>query len=67
MIEVWLPNENKSYTMHFDHALFKVNSIYDDLVYGWYKESYVNIKREDYDNLQETEEEELFKILTQAH
>ena len=50
MIEVWLPNENTYYTMHFDHASFKADRIYDDSVYGWYKDTYVRIKRSNFVN-----------------
>ena len=48
-IPVRFPNESTYQKIPFKWNEFKVENIFDDTVFGWYGEIYINVKRRDYD------------------
>jgi len=48
-MNVTFPNESYPIDIPFKWTEFKVENIFDDVVFGWYGDIYVKISREDYE------------------
>ena len=50
IVRVTFPNESYPIEVKdFNWDEFKVNNLFDDVVFGWWGDTYIKIHREDYD------------------